>query len=144
MIRLGTTELQWISALERLTRTQAEDCVGDAQRVIYVVRPGEARRTLRDPEAIQRLERALQRKIKLVESSPDPARFLADAFAPVQVETVALEEQEGSRKAYVQVPKLYRGVAIGKGGRNIALIRQLARRHLGIDEVVVGAQLKGR
>ncbi len=142
MIRLGTTELQWMAALERLTRTQAEDCVGDEQKVLFVVGPGRARRILRDREAVQRLERVLKRKVRLVEASRDPARFLTNAFAPVEVRSVTLEERDGVRKAYVEVPKLYRGVAIGKGGHNIALIRRLAERHFGIDEVAVVAQLQ--
>lgn len=143
MIRLGTTELQWIAALERVSRVQAQDCVGDGEKILFVVRPGEARLALRDREAVQYLEKALSRKVKLVESSRDPAKFLSNAFAPVKVQSVTLEERDGARKAYVEVPKLYRGVAIGKGGHNIALIRQLAQRHHQIDDVVVGAQLKG-
>ena len=143
MIRLGTTELQWMASLERLTRIQAQDCVGDGQKIMFLLRPGEARQVLWDREAVQHLEKVLGRKVKLVESSRDLTKFLSNAFAPVEVRSVTLETRDGRRKAYVGVPKLYRGVAIGKGGHNIALIRQLAQRHLDIDDVVVGDKVKG-
>lgn len=132
-----------MAALERLTRIQARDCVGDERKVVFVVDPGQVRQALRDGEGVQRLEDVLKRKVKLVEASPDPARFLARAFAPVEIRSVTVEERNGVRKAYVEVPKVYRGVAIGKGGHNIALIRQLAQRHFDIDEVVLGNRSKG-
>lgn len=143
MIRFGTTELQWMAALERLTRVQARDCVGDERKLVFVVGPGQVRQALRDREGVQRLESILKRKVKLVEASPDPAKFLARAFAPVEVRSVTVEERSGVRKATVEVPKVYRGVAVGKGGHNIALVRQLAKRHFGIDEVVVGDPPRG-
>ncbi len=132
-----------MAALERLTRVQARDCVGDERKLVFVVGPGQVRQALRDREGVQRLESILKRKVKLVEASPDPAKFLARAFAPVEVRSVTVEERSGVRKATVEVPKVYRGVAVGKGGHNIALVRQLAKRHFGIDEVVVGDPPRG-
>lgn len=160
-----------MAALERVAGADAQDCVGDARKVLFVVDPGQLRRSrghasarnaarggrgdrsrapgggrvrLPLPERLRRLEEILGRKVKLVPFSPDPVRFLKSAFAPVEVRSVVVTERDGRRRAYVEVDKLHRGLAIGKDGHNIALVRRLAMRHHDIHEVVVGARLKDR
>ncbi len=58
--------------------------------------------------------------------------------APVPEPTLVTDDDTDIRvRAIVEVEAKDKGKAIGKGGRNIASIRHIAKRHHGIDEVQV-------
>jgi N utilization substance protein A len=65
-------------------------------------------------------------KIDVVEWSPDPAVFIANALSPAQVAKVHLyEDAEGGKTALVIVPDKQLSLAIGKEGQNARLAAKL-------------------
>ena len=62
-------------------------------------------------------------KIDLIEWSPDPAQFVADALSPAEIGSIDLNESE--KKATVYVTEAEQSLAIGKGGQNVRLAAKL-------------------
>jgi N utilization substance protein A len=62
-------------------------------------------------------------KIDVVQWSPDPKEFIAQALSPAQVVEVQLDEQE--RAALVIVPDKQLSLAIGREGQNVRLAAKL-------------------
>ncbi len=62
-------------------------------------------------------------KIDLIEWSPTPEQFVADALSPAEIESIELNEEE--KKATVYVSESEQSLAIGKGGQNVRLAAKL-------------------
>nr|WP_243684438.1 NusA-like transcription termination signal-binding factor [Methanosarcina barkeri] len=88
-------------------------------------------------ENINRVKKALDKPIELVEYSDEPVTFLKNAFGPVSVSSVNIITKNGKRLAYVEVPNKEKGLAIGRNGKNIEKVKMLARRHHNIEDVIL-------
>ncbi|HDD67427.1 MAG TPA: NusA-like transcription termination signal-binding factor, partial [Candidatus Thorarchaeota archaeon] len=76
--------------------------------------------------------------VDVVELADTAEEFVKSALAPARVERVRIvEDRNGSLIAQVTVKNEDRGIAIGRDGRNVARARILAKRHFGLDNVVI-------
>jgi N utilization substance protein A len=75
---------------------------------------------------IQNIVNELQgEKIDVIEWSPDPAGFVANALSPARVLNVTLNDEGESKTARVLVPSDQMSLAIGKEGQNARLAHKL-------------------
>ena len=139
-IKLTDKEMRYISLFEAATGADIIDCVERGDLVVFVVREGELPKILAGRGfKIQNFARLIKRKVKVVEYSNDPAKFIQNALQPAKLlEPVRRTERTDGRKIAVAVvdPK-YRAIAIGREGRTIELVRFLAKRHHNIDHVII-------
>ncbi len=135
-IRLTAESIQYIALFENMTRAKILDCIPEEERLVYVVKQGDMGLAIgKNGENINRVKRALDKPIELVEYSEDPAIFLKNAFGPVSLNSVNIINKNGKRLAYVEVPNKEKGLAIGRNGKNIEKVKMLARRHHDIEDV---------
>ena len=139
-IKLTDKEMRYISLFEAATGAEIIDCVEHGDLVVFVVGEGELPKVLAGRGfKIQNFSRMIKKKVKVVEYSPDPAKFIQNALQPAKLlEPVRITERADGRKMAVAVvdPK-YRAIAIGRAGRTIELVRFLAKRHHNIDHVII-------
>jgi len=139
-IKLTDKEMRYISLFEAATGADIIDCVERGDLVVFVVREGELPKILAGRGfKIQNFARLIKRKVKVVEYSDDPAKFIQNALQPAKLlEPVRITERTDGKKIAVAVvdPK-YRAIAIGREGRTIELVRFLAKRHHNIDHVII-------
>jgi transcription termination/antitermination protein NusA len=135
-IRLTAESIQYIALFENMTRAKIMDCIPEEERLVYVVKQGDMGLAIgKNGENINRVKRALDKTIELVEYSEDPITFLKNAFGPVSLSSVNIINKNGKRLAYVEVPNKEKGLAIGRNGKNIEKVKMLARRHHNIEDV---------
>jgi N utilization substance protein A len=137
-IRLTAEGIQYIALFENMTRAKILDCIPEEERLVYVVKQGDMGLAIgKNGENINRVKKALDKPIELVEYSDDPVTFLKNAFGPVSVSSVNIINKNGKRLAYVEVPNKEKGLAIGRNGKNIEKVKMLARRHHNIEDVIL-------
>ncbi len=137
-IRLTAESIQYIALFENMTRANILDCIPEEERLVYVVKQGDMGLAIgKNGENINRVKKALDKPIELVEYSEDPVTFLKNAFGPVSVSSVNIINKNGKRLAYVEVPNKEKGLAIGRNGKNIEKVKMLARRHHNIEDVIL-------
>jgi len=137
-IRLTADSIQYIALFENMTRAKILDCIPEEERLVYVVKQGDMGLAIgKNGENINRVKKALDKPIELVEYSEDPVIFIKNAFGPVSVSSVNLTTKNGKRLAYVEVPNKEKGLAIGRNGKNIEKVKMLARRHHTIEDVIL-------
>lgn len=71
-------------------------------------------------------------KIDVIEWSPDPYKFIANALSPAKVTDVILKHEDGERRALVIVPENQLSLAIGREGQNARLAAKLTGWHIDI------------
>ena len=135
-IRLTAESIQYIALFENMTRAKILDCIPEEERLVYVVKQGDMGLAIgKNGENINRVKKALDKPIELVEYSEDPVTFLKNAFGPVSLNSVNIMNKNGKRLAYVEVPNKEKGLAIGRNGKNIEKVKMLVRRHHDIEDV---------
>lgn len=139
-IKLTEREMRYISLLEAATGANIIDCVEHGDVVAFVIGEGELQRIFSSKEfRIQDFARLIRRRVKMVEYSSDPAKFIENALQPAKLlEPVRMAERpDGRRIAVASVDPKYKAMAIGKAGRMIELVRLLAKRHHNVDHVII-------
>lgn len=134
------SEVDYVSLFKEATGVSVIDYVDSNDRIVFIVGEGELRKALSGKGLkIRQLSRKLNKKIKVVEYSPDPSKFIENALLPAKlVEPVRITVWSDDRRvAVAKVDPKGKGIAIGKNGRTIELIRSLAKKHHQIDHVIV-------
>ena len=70
-----------------------------------------------------------------MEYDNDKKQFIINLFKPFKLEKVVVNEEE--KRVSVIVNPRDKGKAIGKEGRNINILREIAKRQHGIEEIKV-------
>jgi len=137
-LKLDTECIRYIALFENLTGTAPRDCMVMDDQVVFVIKPGEMGLAIgKNGEHVNRVKKALSKHVEIVEYAEKPEEFLVNAFRPVVPRKINITRKEDKTTAYVEVPVLEKGLAIGKNGRNIKKIRNLAKRHHNIDHVII-------
>lgn len=122
------------------TQLHVLDCVEEEDRLVFIVAKGHLGMALgHEANHLAKLRTMFQKDVKFIEFDPDKKTFVQNVFKPFRVESVEVEQKRGGGPlvATVQINEEDKGKAIGKAGRNVNLVRLLAKRHHEIDEVKV-------
>ncbi len=140
-IKLNIEEIKLMALFGDITGAEVKDCIVDpnGERIIFVVGLGNLGLAIgRRGATIKRARTILKRDIDVVEDAETPEGFVRNSLAPAKVSTVNIKEQsKGRRVAVVTVKTENRGRVIGRNGRNIERARILAKRHHGIDAIII-------
>ncbi|MEM0023228.1 MAG: NusA-like transcription termination signal-binding factor [Thermofilaceae archaeon] len=136
-IKLTEKEMQYISLFEALTQVEVLDCINDEEnnRLIFIVRRGMAGKAIGVGGANTKLMKKLIGKdVEVVEQGLTLDDLIRAALFPAKVLSIEMRENSnGGKVAIVEVPAEQKGLAIGKGGKNVKKAKLLARRYFGVD-----------
>jgi N utilization substance protein A len=135
-IKLDLQAIERIALFQSMTRVDASDCVETSQVAYFVVPRGSIGR-LKDSPGLERLSKKLGKGVRLIEHRDEPEAFLKSLFWHYGVEKVSVEQGPHGLQGRVRISPLMKGRAIGKGGENLKALRELAKRHVGLDGIVL-------
>ncbi|HIJ97979.1 TPA: NusA-like transcription termination signal-binding factor [archaeon] len=142
-ITLDTDSLRYIAALEKVSGARVVDCICEEDKITYVIQNGQLGAAIGKAGAnVKKLTTALGKKIHLVELDGDPLKFTANLIGgEIRVNEMNLKEipapEQPIKKIIIETNTRNRGTIVGKGGKNIEMIKNLLKRHHGIDDVIV-------
>ena len=137
-ILISNEEMQYINMASNVTKTHILDCISLDDRIIFIVQNGQLGAAIGiKAKNLEKLRNLFKKNIKFVEFNPDKQIFVTNLFKPYKINNITLEGDEDSIVAKVEVDVSDKSKIIGKGGRNIEIIRNLARRHHSIKDVQI-------
>ncbi len=137
-IMLSNEAMQCIKMASNVTKTDIIDCMITDDKLIFIVRSGQLGAAIGiKAKNLEKLRRIFNKSIKFVELNSDKERFITNLFKPYKINNVSFEEKEDSIIAKVEVEISDKSKIIGKNGRNIEIIREIARRHHSIKDVQI-------
>lgn len=133
-ITLSNEEMQYITMASKYTQANILDCVEAEDRLVFVVEKGQLGVAIgSNAKKLERLRKLFKKNIRFVEFDKDKERFIHNLFKPYSVKEVVMD----GNVARVKVKSKDKSRSIGRGGKNIELIRRLAQRHHSIKDVQI-------
>lgn len=135
---LDAEDLKLIGLFSAVTRTAALDVLRTDDRFLFVVPNDEVGKAVGKGGAkLKDLRERLGKGVDVVGYDPDPAGFVRNIFRSYGVESVTIEDRQGAKVAKVKVAAESKGRAIGRNGKTVKTAAELAKRNVGVDQVVV-------
>jgi len=137
-IILSNETVQCINLASKHTGAGIRDCIVEDDRVVFVVEKGQLGIAIGNKaKNLEKLRSLFKKTVKFVEFNEDKARFVQNLCKPYEVTKVTVEGADDASVVRVEVSPRDKSKLIGKGGRNINMIRKLAQRHLPIKDVQI-------
>ena len=137
-IFFSNENMQYINMASKTTKTDIIDCTIAEDNLVFIVRKGQLGAAIgRKAKNLEKLRSLFKKNIKFVEFDEDKEKFVLNLCKPYKVKNINLENEGDSVIARVEVELSDKSKIIGKGGRNIEIIRELARRHHSIKDVQI-------
>ena len=137
-IVLSNETVQYINLASKYSGASILDCVVEDDRVIFIVEKGQLGIAIGSKaKNLERLRMLFKKIVKFVEFDENKTRFVENLCKPYNVTKVSFEENDGTSVARIEVNPRDKSKLIGKGGRNINMIRKMAQRHHQIRDVQI-------
>jgi len=137
-IMISNETMQYINMASSVTKTDILDCMITDDKLIFIVKKGQLGAAIGiKAKNLERLRNLFKKNIKFVEFDEDKEKFIINLFKPYKINNVILEGEGDSTVVKVEVDVSDKSKIIGKGGRNIDIIRKLAHRHHSIKDVQI-------
>jgi N utilization substance protein A len=137
---LSPDEFRYMQIFHELTGVMPIDCIVDDEhnRIIFLVHAKDVGRAIgRRGSKVRWLRDAFKRNVEVVGYSEKLEEMVANALAPAKVQNVRVVQTPKGKVVYAKVDPRYKGMAIGKDGRNVSRARLILKRHFDIDSLVV-------
>ena len=125
-----------MSLFETLTQAKLKDCILEHDHVIFIVQENEIGKAIgKQGSNVKRLEKALNRKIKIVEFNSQLLNFIKSLVYPARIADI--QEQDGI--VTIQAPDMKtRGLLIGRNASNLRNYEKIAQRYFpALNEIKV-------
>jgi N utilization substance protein A len=138
-LKLTDKEIRYISLFEAMLNIPVIDCIENEELIVFIIENGKLKYLLQHGgKKIKQFSYLIKKKLKIIEYSQDTATFIKNALLPAKVIDLRLTEKpNGKKMVVVTIDPSQKGLAIGKNGKTIELVRYLARRHHNVDKIVV-------
>ena len=137
-IMLSNENMQYINMASKITNTDILDCMIAEDKLIFIVRKGQLGAAIGiKAKNLEKLRNLFKKNIKFVEFDDDKERFIVNLCKPYKINNITLDGEGENIVAKIEVDISDKSKIIGKGGRNIDIIRKLAKRHHSIRDVQI-------
>jgi N utilization substance protein A len=139
-IKLTPEELKYMSLFQDVTRVTAKDCIIDKEndRIIFLVNPNDMGAAIgKGGSNVKKIEKLIGKSIEIVSFSDNLEELVKYLMSPARVRSVKLINSDSKKVIYVKVDPQDKGLAIGKGGKNVARAKLVLKRYMDIDSVVI-------
>jgi N utilization substance protein A len=137
-IMFSNETMQYISMATKITKTEILDCLNTIDKLVFIVKKGQLGAALGlKAKNLEKLRNIFKKTIKFVEFDEDKQRFIHNLCKPYKINNIILEGNGENIIAKVEVEISDKSKIIGKDGRNIDVIRRLARRHHSVKDVQI-------
>jgi transcription termination/antitermination protein NusA len=134
-ITFDTEILKVMKLFDDLTHTKLKDCFFDREKLVFLVEPGELGKALgKNKTNVPKIEKMLNRKIKIVEFNPQRLVFIKNYITPLKIESIT---EEGEIVTIVGTDTKTKGLLIGIKAQNLRNLEKIVKKYFTVQEIKV-------
>jgi len=134
-ITFDTEILKCMALFENITHAQLKDCFFDREKLVFLIENGEMGKALgKNKTNIIKIEKVLNRKIKIVEFSPERLLFITNYLAPLRITDI---KEEGDVVTVTGADTKTKGLIIGIKAQNLRNLEKTVSKYFTIEEIKV-------
>ena len=127
--------MKFMSLFENITRAKLKDCIIKENMVLFIVQPNEISKAIGSKGAnVKKLERILNKRVKIVEFASEPVNFIKNLIHPLQVKEIT---EEDGVYTLTPVDLKTRGMLIGRNASNLRAFEEVVKRYFPVQEMKV-------
>ncbi len=127
--------IKFITLFENITRSKVKDLIKREDNLIYIVQQGEIGKAIgKKASNIIKLERILNKKVRVIEFSDDLEKFIRNVIMPLRVQQIDIVDKIATIKS---PDSRTRGLLIGRAAVNLRNFESIIKRFFEIDEIKV-------
>jgi N utilization substance protein A len=129
-VKLSTENIRTIALFEKVTKVHAKDCIITENSVYFLVNKEKMGQAIgKNGANIKSLRRISGRNIKIFAYSPDLEKFIRNIIPNIKNLEIS------NKNITLSVPHEDKLTVIGKSGENINIIRDMLKRHFGVENL---------
>lgn len=129
------TAIKFMSLFQSITRANLKDCVIQENFVLFIVHPNEVGKAVGAGGVnVRKLEKMLNKRIKIVEFSPEPVNFIKNLIHPLQVREII---ESGGVYTLTAADLKTRGLLIGRNASHLRAYEDVVKRYFPVKELKV-------
>ena len=137
-ITFDTGTIQFMKLFESLTGAKLKDCFLDREKLVFLVDEGEIGKALgKGKENVTRIEKMMNRKIKIVEFNPNKLQFIANYLAPLRITGIKENPEEEGVIIINGADTKTKGLIIGVKAQNLRNLEKITSKYFDIKEIKV-------
>ena len=126
-MKINLELIQYINYFERLTKASVKDCFFEEEKLIFVVKPGQARKAVGiNGVNAKRFVEKTGKKIKIIEFNEDPIKFIRSLVSPIRPKNI--EQEEDTINIEVESTK-DKGLLIGRNAKNLENLKKHVQKY---------------
>jgi N utilization substance protein A len=134
-ITFDTEILKLMKLFDDMTHSKLKDCFFDREKLVFLVEQGELAKALgKNKQNVGKMEKLLNRKIKIVEFSPDRLTFIKNYITPLKIEGIS---EEGDVVTIVGTDTKTKGLLIGIKAQNLRNLEKIVGKYFTVQEIKV-------
>lgn len=134
-IKFDVNIMKLISLFESITGTDVKDCIEQGKKIIFIVNEAQISKAIgKRGLNIKKLEKLLNKKVKVIEFSNDLLQFVQNVVFPQKVKEIS--EEDGIVTINPPDSKT-RGMLIGHNAQNLRNTEKIINRYFPIKEIKV-------
>lgn len=135
-MKLGSSELNYIRAFERISRVQARDCVVGDKNVTYIVMEKDMGQAIgKNGLTIKKAKEKIGKEIELLAYSKDPETFVKKAFYRIGFQDTEIEGSE-RKVMLLHLDSENRRKMLSNIGK-LKKIKEIVKRNYAIEDIKV-------
>ena len=133
MIQLDQRIIGFINVFERTTRASVKDCFEEGEVLVFVVQAGNIRKAVgKNGDNIKRVAYLTKRRIRVIEFSENPAKFVSNLLYPLKVDI----EMRDDVLVIKTKDNREKGQIFGREKSNLKRIKDIAGKYFKIEIAV--------
>ncbi len=133
-VEITSDDLHLISLFSSITHVSPSRFFDTPGGYVFLVNPFDMRRAIgKQGSNVARLRKALKKQVFIYPEVNSPEAFVRQVLSNVHVLSTEVREAPGEKVLFLTIDERDRGIAIGKGGFRIKMLKQVLSSLYGLD-----------
>ena len=134
-MKLDMELIGYINLFEKITRCHVKDTFPYSDKLLFVVGNGEASKAVgKKGVNIKKISDMINKKLKIVEFSVDPATFVKSFISPIKAQSIEVVENVIEITVRGRQEK---GLLIGRDRNNLNSLKEVVKKYFKIEDVKI-------